>query len=214
MDGHLWPSRDAILRDHRPAAADRHGAGAQGKLRAAEHGTARGIWPGPAARHRCRSGRATGGSSAVDRGMARAFCRRGDGRGDHRRPPAAPAAASSSHAGSASRRREARAFTGGRSHAGRRRQIALIGGGGLALIGVLMAGYLSLSPKSGSDGLRQTSEASIAAEKDTQAEATRKAEAGAGRTQKPRPDREPTPKPRQRLMPGRRQMPPRSSRSS
>lgn len=62
---------------------------------------------------------------------------------------------------------------------GRGRQAALIGGGGLALIAVLTAGYVALAPRSYVDSARQSGEAAVTDDKNAQAEAARKAEADA-----------------------------------
>ena len=69
---------------------------------------------------------------------------------------------------------------------GRGRQAALVGGGGVALIAVLAAGYFWLSSPAGPESWRQASDALAAAQKDAeatqraQAEATAKAKAEAG----------------------------------
>ncbi len=60
-----------------------------------------------------------------------------------------------------------------------RGRAALIGGGGLALITVLTAGYLALAPRSDLDSARQSGEAAVTDDKNAQAEAARKAEAEA-----------------------------------
>ena len=67
---------------------------------------------------------------------------------------------------------------------GRGRQVVLIGGGSLALIVVLAAGYLALSPRSDIDGARQPGEAAVAAEKNAQAAADAKTKAEAEAKQK------------------------------